>query len=143
MRKLLLLALVLGLYAMFGPHRVPEENSGGTQQVKTEAEPKPVAAAPKVDKSPEMQAGRKKLIEKLISTRVFHKVETPGNAPRVYVLPAFYELDFDMKQQFVSVVYAYYFDGSDAYGDLVRVFDARTNKSVGTYTIATGGLTLD
>jgi hypothetical protein len=26
---------------------------------------------------------------------------------------------------------------------LVRVFDARTNKPIGSYTVATGGLTID
>jgi hypothetical protein len=56
------------------------------------------------------------LIQKLIRERVFVKTDTPGSLPRVYVGPAFYGLDFDTKQQFVSVVYAYYFDGSNASG---------------------------
>jgi hypothetical protein len=132
MKKLLGLACLILLVYVIAPH---DENA--TQNYS----PKPKLAT--IDKSGDKQAERKKLIEKLVNARVIQKVATPGNAPRVYVLPAFYELDFDTKQKFVSVVYAYYFDGRNEFTDLVRVFDARTNKSVGSYTIATGGLTLD
>jgi hypothetical protein len=134
MRKLLGLAfLVLLVYVLAPEDKTPK--STGLSSVKP--------AAPVIDKSTGTQTQRKQLIEKLIASRIFHKVATPGNAPRVYVLPPFYELDFDTKQQFVSVVYAFYFDGTNELTDLVRVFDARTNKSIGTYTIGTGGLMLD
>jgi hypothetical protein len=53
------------------------------------------------------------------------------------VAPRFYELDFDTKQKFVGVVYAYAYDGSGDY-EIVRVMDSRTNKSVGTFSKGLG-----
>lgn len=95
---------------------------------------------PTIDKSEKMQKQRQAFIEKLIGRRVLTKVDTPGSLPRAHVGPVFYTLDFDTKQSFINVVYAYYFDGSDDY-DILRVMDGRTNKAVGTFT--TSGLSLD
>ena len=95
-------------------------------------------SGPSIDKSPEKQAARKRLIEKLISEGVFQKVDTMGgNLPKAYVRPAFYNLDFETKQQFVSVVYAYYFNGSNI-SDLVILRDSRGGKDVGDYAPSRG-----
>jgi len=113
---------------------------GGAKSVPTTASrPAPVAT---IDKSAAMQADRKKLIEKLIGEGVFQKVETPGTLPRVWVRPRFYAAEFDQKQSFVSVVYAYYFDGSSE-ADSVRIFDSRSGKEVGSYSAVQGGLKLN
>jgi hypothetical protein len=92
-----------------------------------------------IDKSPALQADRKKLIEKLIEEGVFQKIEVPGSLPRLWVRTRFYAADFDQKQSFASVVYAYYFDGSDP-TDFVRVLDSQSGKEVGRYSINDGGL---
>ena len=86
-----------------------------------------------------MQADRKKLIEKLIEQGVFQKIEVPGFLPRLWVRPGFYIADFDQRESFVSVVYAYYFDGSDP-TDSVKLFDSQSGKEVGSYSIVAGGL---
>lgn len=103
--------------------------------------PAPQAAkpppAPKVDKSEEAQKRRADLIKKLIGMRVFTKIEMPGNLPRVWTGPAFQTLDFDTKSKFVSVVYAYHFDGSDI-SDTVRVFDGRSGKEIGDFSVSSG-----
>lgn len=98
------------------------------------------APRPTVDKSPSMQEGRSKLIQELITAGVFMKTGMPGSRPRVWVDRRFYLLTFDEKQQFVSVVYAYYLDGSDKYRS-VGVYDGYTNKEIGSMT--TAGLTLN
>jgi len=92
-----------------------------------------------IDKSPAMQADRKKLIEKLIEQGVFQKIEVPGFLPQLWVRPGFYIADFDQRESFVSVVYAYYFDGSDP-TDSVKLFDSQSGKEVGSYSIVAGGL---
>lgn len=94
-----------------------------------------------IDKSEAKQAGRLKLMEKLGKELVFQKVEVPGNLPRLYVTPRFYTLDFDMKQSFVSVVYAYYFDGKNI-TDSVRIYDSKSGKEIGGFSMP-GGLKLD
>ena len=60
------------------------------------------------------------------------KVDVPGSLPRVHVLPRFYALDFDDKTRLVGVVAALMGRSSEDY--LVRVFDARTHKSIGRFT---------
>lgn len=103
--------------------------------------PEPRQSQPAIDKSAAIQAKRKALLQKLVDLRIFTKIDMPGNLPRVHVGPAFYALDFDQKQSFVSVVYAYHFDGTNKF-DLVRIFDGRTNKPIGTFS-ASRGLNLD
>lgn len=111
----------------------------GTPVAPPAASPQPRATAavtrPTVDKSPEMQKGREVFIEKMKLLNVIQKIETPGNLPRVYVAPAFYAADFDSKRNFMSVVYAYHFDGSGI-SDLVRIYDGRSGKEIGTYSPA-------
>lgn len=114
----------------------PTAKSGWSASV---SKPAPVATAaiaprPTVDKSPSMQEGRSKLIRKLINAGVFMKTGVPGSLPRVWVGRGFYALPFDQKQQFVSVVLAYYG------GDMVSVYDGYTDKTIGRMTA--DGLTL-
>ena len=110
------------------------EREGSSPQSLADSARSPTKTVGSIDKSPKMQQGRSDLIKKLIREGVFLKTDTPGSLPRVYVGPAFYGLDFDTKQKFVSVVYAYYFDGSGAL-DMVRVMDGRTNKEIGDFTL--------
>ena len=86
-------------------------------------------AAPLVEQSPEKQRQRKDLIDNLVSRGVFHKVEVPGTLPHVWVTPVFRALNFDDKQTFVSVVYAYY-----APVDLVVIKDSLTGHRIGSYS---------
>ena len=137
--KFFLLFLLLagfGIYQLTG-------DKGGKQDAQPIAQ-SPTAPAPAatVDKSAAMQAKRRELIDKLIKQGVFQKVEVPGSLPRIWVRPVFYTLDFDTKESFVSVVYAFYFDGSNA-SDMVRIFDSRSGKQVGRYSALIGGLKLD
>lgn len=90
-----------------------------------------------IDKSEAAQKKRYELIQNLMNERVFAKIETPAKAPHVWVAPRFYALDFDDKQAFVGVVYAYAYDGSDPY-DLVVLKDSRSGKDIGTFTKAFG-----
>lgn len=99
--------------------------------------PKPRVAT--VDKSPEKQAQRLKLIQEMIATGAISKIET-GAMPSVYVRRVFYELDMDTKRDLLSIVYAYYFDGSSD-RDMVRIKDARSGNRVGSFS--SSGLILD
>ena len=89
----------------------------------------------------DVQDKRRAFIRKLIDRGVFQKVEVPGNLPHLWVKPAFYNLDFDTKAQFVNVVYAYYVTQNPKY-DIVVLFDSRTGKEVGKYAETYGGLRL-
>ena len=90
-----------------------------------------------VDRGPEEQQKRRALLETLASKGIFIKAELQHNLPRIWVGPAFHDLEFDQKQTYVNVVYAYYLDGSDEHAS-VRVFDGSTNKEIGDFTLAAG-----
>ena len=94
-------------------------------------------SAAEVAKQPE----RKKYIEELIEKGVFQKVEATGSLPHLWVEPTFYALDFETKQTFVSVVYAYYVTMDDQY-TLVKLNDGRSGKEIGKYAPVYGGLKL-
>jgi len=99
---------------------------------------RPAVATVSIDKSEETQAKRKVLIQKMIDKGLITKVATSG---RVHVTPRFSTLDFDDKQKFIGVIYAYVHDGRDEFA-IVQVFDSRTNKNVGVFT-QQRGLVLD
>lgn len=124
----------IGLFLWLAPRSEP--SSVPAQAIAEAPKPKP-PPTPRVDKSDFAQKKRAELIGKLISQRVFMKIEMPGNLPRLWVGPRFAALDFDTKSSFVSVVYAYHFDGTDI-SDTVRVFDGRTGKEMGSFTITEG-----
>lgn len=89
--------------------------------------------------SADMQSDRRAFIHKLIARGAFQKVEIPGRYPHVWVTPLFYELDFELKQKFISVVYAYY-KGQNPQSDIVVLFDGRSGKEIGKFAEVYGGL---
>ena len=92
---------------------------------------------PKFDKSPEMQARRKKFIQEAVYEEVFETVNMPGTVAMVCVKLRFYLLDFDTKQDYIAIVYAYYFDGRE-FDDCVAVWDRLDQKELATYSIMRG-----
>lgn len=87
----------------------------------------------KIDKSPEMQAGRQKLIDNLIAEGIFARVTLLSKNPRVWVTGRFHALDFKNKEKFISVVYCYYFNGRH-HRDMVVLKDNLTGKEIGHYS---------
>jgi hypothetical protein len=113
------------------------------QLAEAPAKPAAIATQPKLakaDRSPEEQKKRRALLQTLASKGIFIKAELPDNLPRLWVGPAFHSLEFDRKETYVSIVHAYYLDGSDEYAS-VRVFDDTTSKEIGALNLA-GGLKL-
>ncbi len=90
-----------------------------------------------IDRSPAMQAKRLKIINGLIKDRVFHKTAMPDKIPSVWVAPGFYDLSFDDKQSFVSVVYAYYFPTNSG-DNYLLIKDSRSGNIVGSFNSQTG-----
>ena len=110
-----------------------------TKPTEIATQSKPTAA--KVDKSPAEQKKRRALLANLTNKGIFIRAELPDNLPRLWVGPAFHSLELHKKETYVSVVHAYYLDGSDEHAS-VRIFDGRTNKEIGDFTLA-GGLKLN
>ena len=71
------------------------------------------------------------MLRDLITNRIFQKTEG-GQVPKVWVRPGFYILDFDQKQTFLGVVYAYYSVENPTLV-VVSIRDAMTNKEIGTF----------
>lgn len=94
------------------------------------------------DTSPTAQKSRKDLINDLIQQGIFQKVSMPGSLPRIHVWPAFQALSADDKKLFAGVVLAWYWV-DDPKIDMVLFYDARTDKEIGAYSPAIGGLDLD
>jgi len=97
-----------------------------------------------IAKSPKMQKGREDLIKELTHKGLFAKIEDPGRPHlfvKLWVRPAWYAIDFDKKQSFASVVYAYYFDGTN-YADTVIIVDSMNGKEIGEYSLR-GGLKMN
>lgn len=87
------------------------------------------------------QPERERLLSELTSKRIFTKVDFDRLVPDIVVGPAFYLVDFDAKQSFVSVVYAYARTKNPKV-NLVQLHDSMTGKKVGTFN-ATSGLELE
>ena len=96
-----------------------------------------VARIANIDKSEKMQEQRKEKIAKLIKNGAFQKVEVSGGIPHVWVSQGFYALHPATKAEIISVVYAYYFDGSNS-SDSVRVIDSFSRELVGSFSPITG-----
>jgi hypothetical protein len=90
-------------------------------------------AIPKIDKSEQKQADRLRLIKRFQSEDIFGDITARSSGMTVIAKPRFYSLGFEDKQSFVSVLYAYYFDGSKPYVT-IALHDSRSNKKVGTFT---------
>jgi hypothetical protein len=93
----------------------------------------PQPAKPTLDKSEKAQADRAALCTKLMEKGIFKSVETG----KVVVGLPFYALDFEAKQNFISVVHAWSFDGTNKY-DTVKVVNVKTGKTIGTFSQSTG-----
>ena len=92
---------------------------------------------PEVDRSPAEQKKRRALLADLTNKGIFIRAELPDNLPRLWVGPAFHSLELHTKETYVSIVHAYYLDASDQHAS-VRIFDGRTNKEIGDFTLAAG-----
>lgn len=113
------------------------ETSSSTSRSASSAPSTTTKATPTIDKSPKMQADRLKLIERFQREGIFGDIRARSSGATIMVMPAFYSLDFEDKQSFVSVIYAYHFDGSDKYTP-ITLRDSRTNKDVGSFSSALG-----
>lgn len=114
--------------------------SVGTSEARDPAEGQAAAPAP-VD--PQLQANRKEFIERLIAEGIFQKVEVPGTTPRLWVTPRFMLLNWEDKEQFVNVVFAYYYpDPSQHDLAMIKIYHSVSGKHIGDYS-ASFGLELD
>lgn len=98
------------------------------------------SAKPAIDKSIHMQSDRYELLEKLKAQGIFGRVTCRDSGADLLVKPGFFTIDYETKQKFLGVVYAYCFDGSKPYVS-VSLVDAMTNRKVGSFS-AEGGLDL-
>lgn len=117
------------LSALIGQYSDDSTSSG------TSAVSRPPAPAPKpaIDKSPDKQNGREKLIADLQQRGVFGKIECRDTGATAVVGSTFYPLDFETKQSFIGVVYAFCFDGTKDYV-AITLRDISTNNKVGEFS---------
>lgn len=87
------------------------------------------------------QGQRREFLQGAIAKGIFTKIEKPFSRPYVWVDAIFMMLSYDQKSTFISVVYAYYFDGSSV-SDSVILKNHFTGKEVGTYNRRWMGLKL-
>lgn len=96
---------------------------------------RPAPETHRVAPDPAQQQQRRDLVDKLIAKGVFHKVDLPkqpGELPHVWVTPLFLSLDFNDKQNFISVVYGLYYPAWGGTANQVVLVDSKTGKQVGT-----------
>lgn len=97
----------------------------------------------KIDKSGNLQSERRKLIRDLIAKGVFKShTKTKDNIVHLVVTPSFMRLDYDQKNIFVSVVYAYHFE-TTAERNMVILDDSKHNRRVGIFCTLRGGLEME
>jgi hypothetical protein len=120
---------------VFAPE-TPEQAERRQQEDAKKAEQRQQEEAAKAERWKQeetKQADRRKLIEELVNKGVFKKVDFRDSGATIWVDLPFYALDFDTKQNFCSVVYAYV--STHARDELVSVAlkDARSGKSGGDF----------
>jgi len=142
--QLLALCLLAGLCVwgikscgehVFGPG-TPEQAEKRRQDEATKAEKhqqEELAKAEKWKQEEAKQPERKKLIQTLISRGVFRKVDFRDRVATIWVDSPFYLLDFEAKQDFCSVVYAYLATNAKDELVVVTLKDALSGKTVGDY----------
>lgn len=91
-----------------------------------------------IDKSEAKQKDRMKFIAELQVHGILNRVESRDVAAEVWVEPGFYRLDFKDKEQFLNVVYCYYFSRDNCW---LNLRDNKSGKKIGKYHF--GSLTLD
>ena len=101
---------------------------------------KPKFSQEETVKQKDIQNERKAFIKELIRKGIFQEVKIPGRIPHLWVKPMFYALDFEDKQAFVSVVYAYYFEKQSS--GYIMLYDSKTGKEIGRFSKVDGGLKL-
>ena len=90
-----------------------------------------------LDKSDEMQAKRRELIEDLKAEGIFYKIENPTDYPRIYVDSRWHSLRYDDKENFINSALTYYFaENPEALRALIR--DAHSGNRLGTYSFQYG-----
>jgi hypothetical protein len=108
--------------------------------VTSDREPASAAAAtpqPKWDKSAETQRKREDLLRGLQAQSVFGTFNCRSLGADVQVTDRFLELDFDTKEKFLSVFYAWCFDGIKTHVG-VSLIDIKSGKDLGRYAAETG-----
>lgn len=119
----------------FGPE-TPEQAEKRRQEEATKAEKRQQEELVKAEKwkhEEAKQAQRKELIQKLIGQGVFRKVDFRDQGATIWVDSRFYLLDFEAKQDFCSVVYAYLATSAKDELVVVTLKDALSGKTVGDY----------
>lgn len=87
------------------------------------------------------QQERRAFIDKLIRMKVFTRTSAENGVSKAWTGPAFSELDYDTKNSFCNVVYAYYLNEASV-NKTMRLIDGSTNKDVGVFSEVYGGLKL-
>jgi len=72
-------------------------------------------------------------VEEAIRKRIFHKVDYRGDRAALWEGPVFYDLPFDAKQDFCSVVWAYVLTESRSRAADVTLRDVTSGKTVRAY----------
>lgn len=90
----------------------------------------------------ELQAERVKLINKLVKEGVFGEIVIQNRIVKVIARPRFHALEFDTKQKFCSVIYAWAVE-EDSTCDLLVLKDSQTGNRIGRFGPAYGGLKMD
>jgi hypothetical protein len=111
----------------------PDTRSSSASSTSVASKPSTPPAAPTVDKSPEKQKEREKLINELQQRGVLGNIECRSAGATAVVGRNFYQLDFETKQSFIGVVYAYCFDGTKDFVG-IQLRDIRTNKKIGEFS---------
>ena len=128
----LIVASFFGLLVFFALVSQCSRNSTSSSSA-SDSQKSQTSPQPTIDKNPEKQKEREKLITDLQQRGVFGKIECRDSGATAVAGNAFYSLDFDTKQSFVGVVYAYCFNGAQSYVS-ISIKDIRTNKKIGTFT---------
>lgn len=89
-------------------------------------------AANKAARAKELKATSATLIDQLTTLGVFQKVLQSGRLPQVWVRPAFYLEDFDVKHSMIATVFNFYYPSGNSDG-LIILYDSRSGKKVGTF----------
>lgn len=128
-----ILLLVFG--AIVGQCSAPSTSTTATSASSTSVSSEPATPphTPAIDKSPEKQKQRGKLLNDLQQRGVLGKIECRKAGATAVVGRNFYQLDFDTKQSFIGVVYAYCFDGTQDHVG-IQLRDISTNKKVGEFS---------
>jgi hypothetical protein len=135
--------LAVSFCARIVSRQYPNAPVARTTAVPPKPEPaKPVpqkpAAVPGLDRSPGKQAKRADFIKRLQATDYIGDVSGPkAGIVSVFVKPSFMVGDYKDKANVISVIYGYYFDGTNT-SETVYLRDSRSGNGVGTFNSMRG-----